>query len=141
TPLGNTVYGTFTLGRPVFAVPPHMRALNDVRVGRPLQQTAQSPLNTQDAVTNFYRQTKYDDWSSPIRLASGLEARYIVAEAQLKAGNSVPALALIAERSVEGDPDAVFIPSGDTLTDLLDLKVSDFYIEGVHMGDLRRNPN
>ena len=43
----------------------------------------------------FYRQTKYVEWGDDVRLASGLEARYIAAEAQLKAGTPVAALALI----------------------------------------------
>lgn len=138
--LGNTVY-SFTLSRPVFVVPPYFRALNDDRVGSILQVTPEFPAKAQDGVLDFYRQTKYQDWNSPIRLASGLEARYIAAEAQLKDGNPAAAVALIAERAAAGGENSVFEPSGDTLTDLLDQKVRDFYIEGVHMGDWRRNPN
>jgi hypothetical protein len=137
--LGNTVHN-FTLARPSLVVPPYFRALNDERVPNELGPSPDWPLVAQDAALDFYRQTKYLDWGDDVRLASGLEARYIVAEANLKAGNPAAAVALIAERMLEGGDDAVFTPSGDTLTDLLDQKARDFYLEATHMGDWRRNP-
>lgn len=139
--LGNTVY-SFTLQRPAIVVPPYFRALNDDRVGfdiGPSEAFADPPPLAQDAYLEFYYQTKYVDWGDDIRLASGLEARYIAAEAQLKAGDATAANALIAERSAAGGPDAVFNPSGDTLRDLLDQKARDFFLEGTHLGDWRRN--
>lgn len=138
--LGNTVH-QFTLSRPAIVVPPYFRALNDDRVPNILQQTAEYPLQAQDAHLDFYRQTKYTDWGDDIRFASGLEARYIAAEAALKQGNPDAAIALIAERQAEGGAESVFTPSGDTLTDLLDQKARDFYLEAKMLGDWRRNPN
>ncbi len=139
TALGNTVH-SFTLQRPALVVPPYFRALNDSRVPNILEQTPEYPLKAQDAYLDFYRQTKYTDWGDDIRFASGLEARYIAAEAQLKSGNPAAAVALIAERQAEGGAGSVFTPSGDTLTDLLDQKVRDFYLEAKMMSDWRRNP-
>ncbi|MQA92318.1 MAG: hypothetical protein GEU90_19170 [Gemmatimonas sp.] len=138
--LGNTVFA-FTLDRQVIVVPPYYRDLNDDRITSVLEQTAEFPLKTQDSFLDFYRQTKHTEWNASIRLASGLEARYIAAEAELKAGNPAVAAALIAERATAGGDDSVFNPSGDTLTDLLDQKARDFYLEGVHMGDWQRNPD
>lgn len=140
TALGNTVYN-LTLARPAIVVPPYYRALNDERVPFALGPAPAWPLQAQDAHLDFYRQTKFEDYGDDIRLASGLEARYLAAEAQLKEGNAAAATALIAERSAEGGDDAVFTPSGNTLRDLLDLKARDFYLEGTHMGDWRRNPD
>lgn len=143
--LGNTVYN-FTLARQSLVVPPYYRALNDPRVPSALGPAPAFTLVAQDAFLPFDRQTKYTGWGSPIRLASKLEANYIAAEAQLKLNNAAPALALIAERqaaapnAAPGD-DIDFVASTSTLTELLDQKARDFFLEGTHMGDWRRNPD
>jgi hypothetical protein len=92
---------------------------------------------------DFYRQIKYDDWGAPVRLASYLEAQYIIAEAQLKQGNPAAALALIAARSVAGtgDGDDFATDPNSTLTELLDQRARDLYLEGQHMGTWLRNPD
>jgi hypothetical protein len=138
--LGNTVY-SFTLARPALVVPPYYRDLKDSRVTSELGPSPAWPLKAQDNFLDFYRQTKYKNWDADIRLASGLEARYIAAEAMLKAGDPGEALALIAERKAAGGADAAAGPGGSTLKQLLDQKARDFYLEGTHMGDWRRNPD
>ena len=56
------------------------RALADPRV-----TFVDAGINAQDAPEpRLFRQTKYPNFTAPIRIASGLEARYIAAEAQLK---------------------------------------------------------
>lgn len=142
-PLGNTVY-SFTLARPSLVVPPYYRALSDPRVPFSLVLDAKGKAaKTQGNDLDFYAQTKYTSYGSGYRLASGLEARYIAAEAALKTGNPAPAAALVAERKVPtaksgnlGD----FVPAVTPLVELLDQKSRDFYLEGQHMGDWRRNP-
>ncbi len=139
--LGNTVFN-FSRDRPVLVVPPYYRALNDPRVQSVLGG-AGFPLKTQGNDLDFFRQQKYLDYGADFRLASGLEARYIIAEAQLEQGNAAPAVALIAERAalgsaVDGDtyaanPDAI-------ITELLDQRARDFYLEAQHMGTWLRNP-
>lgn len=139
--LGNTVY-FFTLSRPSLVVPPYYRDLNDPRVTSTLGGSG-FPSVTQGNDLQFHRQTKYASWNAPLRLASGLEARYIAAEAQLKLGNPAPATALIAERqaTAAGAAEGNTYASGDpVLVELLDQKSRDFYLEGVHMSDWRRNP-
>ena len=80
---------------------------------------------------------------SSLLLASGLEARYIAAEAALKDGDPAPATALIAERndpaSASGD-DIDFVDDTGTLVQLLDQKARDLFMRATHMGDWRRNP-
>lgn len=142
--LGNTVY-SFTLARQSLVVPPYYRELNDPRVPFALAQQASGPQLAQDGFLQFYRQTKYTDWGDDVVLASGLEARYLLAEANLKQGNPATALALIAERRAAfpeaADGDAVdFVDTAGTLSDLLDQKARDFFLQGTHMGDWRRNP-
>ena len=146
--LGNTVY-SFTLARPALVVPPYYRDLNDTRVPSALGPAPTWPLLAQDAFLPFYRQTKYTGWGDGLRLASGLEARYIAAEAMLKQAtpDASAANALIAERQAAGGTGAVSGEAGDfvstytTITQLLDQKARDFFLEGTHMGDWRRNPD
>jgi hypothetical protein len=113
------------------------RALNDPRV-----TFVDANINAQDATLRLFRQTKYTSFTTPIRIASGLEARYIAAEAQLEAsGNTAPALALIAERRTAGSQPAF---TGTTvaavLAELMDQRARDFWLEAKHLGDVLRNP-
>ena len=113
------------------------RALNDPRV-----TFVEVNANAQDNVLRLFRQTKYTSFTAPIRIASGLEARYISAEAQLEAsGNTAPALALIAERRTAGSQPAF---TGTTpaavLAELMDQRARDFWLEAKHLGDVIRNP-
>jgi hypothetical protein len=113
------------------------RALGDPRV-----TFVDAGINAQDATNRLFRQTKYTSFTAPIRIASGLEARYIAAEAQLEAsGNTAPALALIAERRTAGSQPAF---TGTTvaavLAELMDQRARDFWLEAKHLGDVLRNP-
>ncbi len=137
--LGNTVY-SFTITRPNLVVPPYYRDLNDARV--PSTRTGQ-PGTGQGGQLVFHAQNKYPAWNTPIRVASGLEARYLVAEAQLKLGNTAPAVALSAERRAAGSavPGDNFATGNAVLIELLDQKSRDLFLEGHHLGDWRRNPN
>lgn len=137
--LGNTVF-SFSRDRPSLVVPPYLRALNDSRI-----ESAVIPplLKTQGNDLDFFRQLKYPDYGADIRLASKLEARYIIAEARLKQGSTAEALALIAERQAV-DPDAgegndFADNSNPVLTELLDQRARDFYLEAQHMGTWLRN--
>ncbi len=140
--LGNTIFA-FSRDRPALVVPPYFRALNDPRVASVLGGTG-FPLKTQGNDLDFFRQQKYLDYGADMRLASGLEARYIIAEAQLKQGNPAAAIALIAERAAAGsavDGDDFADTPDDVITELLDQRARDFYLEAQHMGSWLRNGN
>ena len=84
-------------------------------------------------------QQKYTDYSSPIRLASKLEADYIQAEAE---GTSSQLTLIDARRAATG----LAAYSGPTdansvLTEFFTQKGFDFYLEGKRLGDFRRHPN
>jgi hypothetical protein len=131
---GNALYAT-TIGN-TFVVPSTYRALNDPRV-----QWQNRSRKAQDGVLDLYYQLKYAGYGSPVRLASGLEARYIVAEAQLKQGTTTAALALIAERrAAGGQPAFAGGTTAEVLAELMDQRARDFWLEAKHMGDYRRNP-
>lgn len=138
-PLSNTIY-SFTLARPSLVVPPYFRALDDPRITSALGGDG-FPLKTQGNDLAFHRQTKYTDYGAGVRLASGLEAQYIIAEAQYKQGNPAAALALIVERQDLDTADGDDFATGDaTLIELLDQRARDFYLEGQQMGTWFRNP-
>ena len=74
-----------------------------------------------------------------IRIASGLEARYIVAETQIES-NPASVLALINERRAFGRLQAPVAGLTGTalLTELRDQRRRDFYLDNHRLGDLRR---
>ncbi|MDX2058003.1 MAG: RagB/SusD family nutrient uptake outer membrane protein [Gemmatimonadales bacterium] len=138
TRVGNRIW-QFIADRGSNAVPPAYR-ITDPRLPWRL---APSNLLPQDANYQVDRgvpyaiQNKYTAYSSPIRLASKLEADYIAAEA----GGTTTMLALIqARRAANSLP-----PYGGATTDAAvlaefeDQRAYEFYLEGKRLGDLRRN--
>ena len=112
------------------------RALNDPRVA---YQDANT--NAQDGRNRLFRQRKYTAYTSAIRVASGLEARYIAAEAQLQQNNPADALTLIAERRGAGGQGAFTgTSSAEILAELMNQRARDFWLEAKHLGDFLRNP-
>jgi hypothetical protein len=78
--------------------------------------------------------------TTDVRMASGLEARYIVAEAE---GPTAATLALVNERRKAAVKDPVAVAnltlSGDALmAELRDQRRRDFFLDGHRLGDLRR---
>jgi hypothetical protein len=142
TRLGNGIfYWSHEGARESFVVPPAYRQMaedGDKRIAY-----ADAEKNAQDEGLRLFTQKKYDSWQTPIRLASGLEARYIKAEAELLGGiGNAAALTLIDERREEGDQAAFTGGSTDEiLAELMDQRSRDFWLEGKRMGDWRRNPD
>jgi hypothetical protein len=141
TRLGNGIYFWSNGGsRESFVVPPAYRAMADA--GDTRISYVDAKKFAQDGGLQYYNQTKYKSWSAPVRLASGLEARYIAAEAKLKTGTTADALALIAERRTAGSQPA--FAGGDNnaiMAELMAQRSRDFWLEGKRMGDWRRNPS
>jgi hypothetical protein len=133
--LSNGVFVTSSGTTQIVAGP--YRALADPRV-----TFVDAGINAQDGRNRLFRQTKYASFTAPIRIASGLEARYIAAEAQLKInGTTTPALTLIAERRTAGNqPAFTGTTTAAVLAELVDQRARDFWLEGKHQGDIIRNP-
>lgn len=133
--MSNLVF-QFTLDRGSISVAPDFR-VTDTRVR--FKAPGQHALTPQDPSSGaFYIQDKYPAYNSGIRVASRLEADYIIAEA----GTTAAQLALVAARraanglpAYTGGTDAASV-----LTELMWQKSLDFWLEGKRMGDLRRNP-
>lgn len=147
TRLGNTIF-YYTAVRPNLVVPPYFRALEDERIPYALLTDPASgqPVGGQGGMLAYFYQRKYAGFGAPVRIASGLEARYLLAEAELKLGDPSSAVALVEERRAAypmaqtGD-DVDFVDATGPLRDLLDQKARDFYLEGKRMGDWQRNPS
>ncbi|HSY80205.1 MAG TPA: RagB/SusD family nutrient uptake outer membrane protein [Gemmatimonadaceae bacterium] len=135
--LANLEYVTKNLGQAL--APAIYDTLNDPRV--PVAQSSIPPSNAA-LQPPFFVDAKYNSYSDPIRLASSLEATFISAEALLHQGNTGPALTLIAAERLKGNQP---IYSGGTdqtsvLTELLNQRAREFWMEAKKLGDLRRNP-
>lgn len=70
-----------------------------------------------------------------VRLASGLEARYIVAEAQ---GPTAATLTFVNERRAAGLQAPVNLTGDALMAELRDQRSRDFYLDNHRLGDLRR---
>ncbi len=134
--LGNRLW-QFTLDRGSISIAPAYR-ITDPRVK--YKAPGQHTLTPQDPASGpFFIQDKFPAFNTPIRIASKLEADYILAETQ---GVAEQAALITARRSANGQP----AYSGPTdansiLTELLYQKSLDFYLEGRKLGDFRRLPN
>lgn len=126
----------YTASRGVLSIAPAFRNLQDPRV------PVMAPVSTMppfDGVTPLWTQRKYASNGASIRLASGLEAQYIAAEAQ---GTVSAILPLIQQRRAAGGQPPY---SGETdsislMRELLEQRSRDFFLEGKRMGDARRHP-
>jgi hypothetical protein len=134
---GRTANGVFfTSAGTTQIVAADYRALDDPRV-----PFVDAGSNAQDGRNRLFRQRKYAEFAAPIRVASGLEASYILAEAQLKQDDATAALTLIAERrTVGGQPAFTGTGNAAILAELMNQRARDFWLEAKHLGDYLRNP-
>ena len=83
-------------------------------------------------------QQKYPDYTTPVRLASKLEADFIKAEAQ---GTAAQLTLIGARRTAAGQPAyGGAADSNSVLTEFFTQKALEFYLEGKRLGDFRRYP-
>jgi hypothetical protein len=132
--LGNGVFN-YDLSA-LMIVPDVYRALNDPRV--PWKDAGKKAQDTQ---FQYYQQLKFPGYATPIRIASGLEASYIAAEAKLQTGDPTAALTLIAaRRAANGQPPFTGTTPAAILAELMNQRAREFWLEAKHVGDLNRNP-
>jgi hypothetical protein len=127
----------FTFDRGSTDVAVAFRDSTDARL--PAKNAAGTTFNPQDVVPGgYFIQQKYPGYASTIRLASGLEASYIAAEAS---GNAATQLALIAARRAANNQAAYAGPvdAASVLTELYNQRARDFWLEGRRIADLQRN--
>ena len=127
-----------------FGVGPEYRGLNDPRI----RHAATSVLghNTFTPLFVPFQPSSYSGWlatgpgvafalDTGIRFASGLEARYIKAEAE---GPNATTLALVNERRAVGGQTATTATGEALMAELREQRRRDFYADAHRLGDLRR---
>ena len=131
--LGNYVW-SFSEARISLVVGPEFRAMADE--GDPRISYVDAGRLSQDGILWFYRQDKYKGYGDDERFASGLEARYIEVEANQ---NAAEMLAFINERRAVGNQDPIATNDMDELlSELMEQKTRDFWLEGKRVADWRR---
>ncbi|MEO8294784.1 MAG: RagB/SusD family nutrient uptake outer membrane protein [Gemmatimonadota bacterium] len=93
-----------------------------------------------DGSTPQVNQLKYSDFSAPVPVANGTEARLIEAEAQLQAGDTASMLTILNTLRTDAGLSALTGPS--TITEAEDMLFNErafwLYATGHRLGDLRR---
>lgn len=127
---------------PWLGVDPRFQNLNDPRVRHVPEPRA--GLNAQPVYIP-YRPRAYQGWTretpQPIALntgyifSSGLEARYIVAEAS---GPNAETLAFVNERRAFGNQSSVVLTGDALMAELRDQKARDFFMAVHRLADMRR---
>ena len=145
--LENTFYGATHGNNRNLGVDANFRFLNDTRVRH--TATSRTGHNGLTLLWTPFQSASFSEWvptkdmefgkTTAIRFASGLEARYIVAEAQ---GPTQATVDFINERQKVGDPaatDITLAAGGNAIMAALrDQRRRDFFLDGHRLGDLRR---
>lgn len=98
------------------------------RLNTPLAPSSYSSFNNTVAGAAFTSVTH-------ARIASSLEARYIIAEAE---GPTPATLTFVNERRLAGNQAAVTLAGDALMAELRDQRSRDFYLDNHRLGDLRR---
>lgn len=96
--------------------------------GKPLSPSSYSTFNNTPEGAAFEADMSF-------RIASGLEARYIVAEAE---GPTANTLTFVNERRAAGLQTPVALAGDELMAELRDQRSRDFYLDNHRLGDLRR---
>lgn len=145
--LENTFYGATHGNNRNLGVDAGFRSLNDTRVRH--TTTSRTGHNGLTLLWTPSQSPSFGEWvptkdvefgkTTSIRFASGLEARYIVAEAQ---GPTQATVDFINERRAVGNPTAASIAlslgADGIMAELRDQRSRDFFLDGHRLGDLRR---
>lgn len=139
--LGNNVY-YFNTSRISLVVGPEWREMADLGDSRISYDTIfrkdGEQATAQDGTTPMFAQRKYPEWDSPIRLASGLEARYIEVEARRDLEEIID---FINWRRAQSGQGGIFSTSSleEAIMELMEQRGRDFWLEGKRLGDWRRH--
>lgn len=98
------------------------------RAGTPLSPPSYSTFNNSTDGAPFLPNVS-------VRVASGLEAQYIIAEAE---GPTASTLAFVNTRRAAGLQTPVNLTGDDLMAELRDQRSRDFYLDNHRLGDLRR---
>jgi hypothetical protein len=127
---------------PFLGVAPAFFSLNDPRV--PRLATSRPGLNS-NPIFPPQRPLMYTGWSAStiqpiditttIKFATGLEAQYVIAEAD---GATPATLTFVNARRAAGNQAPVSLTGAALIAELRDQRARDFFLTGQRLGDLRR---
>jgi hypothetical protein len=131
------------LGLPWLSIHPVFQGLGDPRI--PQEATARTSLNSHPIFPPL-KPSMYKGWTptgpgsaidvaTPIRFASGLEARYIGVEAD---GRDAEMLAFVNARRASAGKPSLNLSGAALLSEFRMQRAIDFYLTGQRLGDLRR---
>lgn len=119
--------------------------LDDTGIPDPRLELAINPVPPRGDLDDVYAPLKVSSPSSPLRVTSGVEARYILAEVALNQGRINETIELInavrAQRGVEVVWSPVLATDEDVRLKLIDERRRALSLEGVRLGDIRRYEN
>jgi hypothetical protein len=138
----NPVHRPARTADPFVGIHPTFQGLNDPRV--PTLATARLGLNS-NPIFPPQKPAQYAGWSAAavttidittnIKLATYLEAQYIIAEAD---GPTASTLAFVNARRAVGNQAPVSLTGTALMTELRAQRARDFFLTGQRLGDLRR---
>lgn len=129
----NRVFGQNSSANRAVSVGEPYRSMGDTRV--PVTATT---LVSATGVVHHY-QTKYDEITDAIPLATYEEAQLIIAEADIRAGRLVDALPILqASRNRGGQGLFTGTTQAQYLAELIDQRRRELFAEGHHLGDVIR---
>lgn len=132
--LANNVWN-FSIARLSLVVGPEFIAMADA--ADPRIAYVDTERRAQDNELQFFRQDKVKDWGDPIRFASGLEAQYIIQEAQR---NLADVIDFINERREVGGLEPFSSSNQDEIwTEFFNQLSRDFWLEARRMPAWRRD--
>jgi hypothetical protein len=121
------------------SVDPSFRDLTFGGVPDPRVTVVDAGVTGHDRATRIWRAAKYPQISSPIPIASGDEARLIVAEAEVAAGNVSAAVAIInALHAKAGLPDYAGGSAAEVRAQVIEERRRELFLESHRLGDVIR---
>jgi hypothetical protein len=135
----NRTYDRLTLGSNAFLInTPFAAVAGDPRVPRIVSTTARNgtPLSP-SSYSSFNNTLNGADFTPTlaVRIASGLEARYIIAEAE---GPTAATQTFVNLRRAAGQQAPVTLTGDALMAELREQRARDFYLDNHRLGDLRR---
>lgn len=114
------------------SVESYYRNLNDPRV-----PVVKAPVPNSVTGVPIWVQEKYTSSSSPIPIASGVEAQLIVAEADINTGNTAEATTILDASRAAGN-ETPLLPTDDLTSALIEERRRALFLQGQHLYDLIR---
>lgn len=134
----NRVFSENNTGNGGVTVAPAYRALTVQGAPDPRVRVTDANALAADQQNRIFRQTKYAGLDAPTPIATGVEARLILAEAQGAAGGGVATLNALRARAGVALPPLTAAEAADFQNTVLEERRRELFLQGNRLYDLRR---